>query len=86
MENNEFIGTDYESSLRRFFKIFIEMGRKGWNADVIGIRVKKILEEPRPKTRHVITPNRFVNYTLPGILPDRIMDKLIGKGLGLVKK
>ena len=85
VENNEFIGTDYESSLRRFYKMFIEMGRKGWNADVIGIRVKKILEQPRPKTRHVITPNRFVNYTLPGILPDRIMDKLIGKGLGLVK-
>ena len=86
VENNEFIGTDYESSLRRFYKMFIEMGRKGWNADVIGFRVKKILEQPRPKTRYVITPNRFVNYTLPGILPDRIMDKLIGKGLGLVKK
>ena len=86
LDNNEFIGTDYELSLRRFYKIFIEMGRKGWDADVIGSRVKKILEHPRPKTRYVITPNRFANYTLPGILPDRMLDKIIGKSLGLLKK
>jgi len=34
----------------------------------------------------VITPNRFMNYTLSGILPDRAFDKLTGKGLGLLKK
>jgi NAD(P)-dependent dehydrogenase (short-subunit alcohol dehydrogenase family) len=86
VDNNEFIGTDYESSLRRFYKMFIEMGRKGWDADVIGSRVKKVLEHSRPKTRYVITPHRFTNYTLPGILSDRLLDKLIGKSLGLLKK
>ena len=85
-DENEFIGTDYESSLRSFYKMFIQMGRKGWDADVIGNRVKNILGHPKPKIRHVLTPNRLQNYTLPGILPDRIFDKLIGKALGLIKK
>ena len=85
-DENEFIGTDYESSLRNFYKMFIQMGHKGWDADVIGNRVKNILEHPKPKIRHVLTPNRIQNYTLPGILPDRVFDKLIGKALGLLKK
>ena len=86
LDNNEFTGSDYEHSLRKFYKMFIEMGKKGFDADIIGNRVKEILQDPYPKTRHVITPNRFINFTLPGILPDRIFDKLVGKGLGLLKK
>ena len=86
LDDNEFIGTDYEHSLRKFYKMFIEMGKKGFDADIIGNRVKEILQDPSPKTRHVITPNRFINFTMPGILPDRMFDKLVGKGLGLLKK
>ena len=86
LDDNEFTGTDYEHSLRKFYKMFIEMGKKGFDADIIGNRVKEILQDPSPKTRHVITPNRFINFTLPGILPDRMFDKLVGNGLGLLKK
>ena len=85
-ENNEFLGSDYEPSLGRFYKLFIEMGKKGLDPDIVGSRVKSILQNPRPRIRHVITPNRFLNYTLPGILPSRMFDKLIGKGLELLKK
>ena len=41
-ENNEFNGTDYEPALRRFNKFFIQMGKKGFNPDIIGKRVKNI--------------------------------------------
>ena len=85
-EDNEFIGSDYESALERFYKLFIQMGKKGFDADIIGNRVKSILQDPSPPIRHVITPNRLINYTLPGILPTRMYDKLVGKGLGLLKK
>ena len=85
-EDNEFLGSDYEPSLERFYKLFIQMGKKGFESDIIGNRVKSILQNPKPPIRHIITPNRFQNYTLPGILPTRIYDKLVGKGLGLLKK
>ena len=85
-ENNQFIGSDYEPSLGKFYKLFIEMGKKGLDADIIGKRVKSIMQDPSPRVRHVITPNRLLNYTLPGILPSRMFDKLVGKSLGLLKK
>jgi len=84
-EDNEFTGTDYEPALRRFYKLFIQIGKKGLDPDIIGNRVKSILQDPKPPIRHVITPNRFLNYTLPGILPTRMFDKMVGKGLGLLK-
>ena len=64
IDNNEFIGSDYELSLRRFYKLFIEMGKKGLDADIIGNKVLKVLETPKPKTRYVITPNKFANIRL----------------------
>ena len=85
-EDNEFLGSDYEPSLEQFYKLFIQMGKKGFDSDIIGNMVKSILQNPKPPIRHVITPNRLINYTLPGILPTRIYDKLVGKGLGLLKK
>ena len=86
LDDNEFTGTDYEPALRKFYKFFIEMGKKGLDADVIGNKIKSILQNPSPKTRYVITPNRFAHFTLPNILPDRMFDKLIGKNLGLLSK
>ena len=85
-ENNEFLGSDYEPALEKFYKLFIQMGKKGFDSDIIGNRVKSILQNPKPPIRHVITPNRLINYTLPGILPTRMYDKLVGKWLGLLKK
>ena len=39
-----------------------------------------------PKTRYVITPNKMKNYLMPGFLPDRWVDNMIGKMLGIIKK
>ena len=80
-ENNEFTGTDYEPALRKFYTFFIEMGKKGFDAGIIGNKVKDILQNPSPKTRYVITPNRFAHFTLPNLLPDRMFDKLDRKSV-----
>lgn len=84
--HNQFIGSDYELSLKRFYKLVIQMGKKGFHPDVIGNRVKFILESKNPSVRHIITPNRFLNYTLASLLPTRLYDKIIAKGFGLLDK
>ena len=83
---NQFIGSDYEHSLKRFYKLVIAMGKKGLDADVIANRVKFILETKKPSPRHLITPNRLLNYTIAGILPTRLYDKIIAKGFGMLMK
>ena len=85
-DDNQFIGSDYELSLKKFYKLVIEMGKKGFDPDVIGNRVKFILESKNPSVRHIITPNRFLNYTLASILPTRLYDKIMAKGFGLLEK
>tara|TARA_Y100000389_G_scaffold57462_1_gene53477 strand:- start:13900 stop:14769 length:870 start_codon:yes stop_codon:yes gene_type:complete len=86
IEDNPFLKTEYEIPLRKFFKGYIQMGMNGLNPQIIGQRVVKILMTNKPKTRYVITPQKIKNYLMPGFLPDRWVDKLTGKMLGLIKK
>ena len=86
IEDNPFIKTEYEIPLRKLSKGYIEMGKKGFHPDVIGDKIVYILQTNKPKTRYVITPNKLMNYFIPGFLPDRWVDKMIGKLLGLTKK
>ena len=86
IEDNPFLKTEYEISLRKLSKGYIEMGKNGLHPDIIGDRVVNILKTNKPKTRYVITPNKLMNYIVPGYFPDRWVDKLIGKMLGLIKK
>jgi len=43
---------------------------------------KKIIQSKKPKTRYLITRN-YINYFLSRIIPDRILDRIIGKKLDL---
>ena len=86
IEDNPFLNTEYEIPLRKFNKGYIKLGVEGLPPKVIGERVVKILSSNSPKTRHVITPKIFKNFLIPGFLPDRWVDRMTGKMLGLLKK
>ena len=86
IEDNPFLKTEYEIPLRKFFKGYIQLGVNGLNPQIIGQRVVKVLMTNKPKTRYVITPQKIKNYLMPGFLPDRWVDRLTGKMLGLIKK
>lgn len=45
----------------------------------------KEFEKKRSSTRKVIIAQKFKNWTLPRLLPTRIVDKFLGKALGLLK-
>jgi len=86
IENNPFVNTEYGNSLRKFNNMYIKMGKYGLHPDLVGNLVLKILLTNKPKTRYVITPEKLKNYIIPGFLPDRWVDRLVGKMLGLIKK
>ena len=86
IDNNPFINTEYEIPLRKFTKGYLKIGENGFPPSVIGERVVKIMNTNTPKTRYVITPNKMKNYLMPGFLPDRWVDNMIGKMLGIIKK
>ena len=85
IEQNPFLKTEYGASIRKFASNYIKMGNKGFRPDIIGNRIVKILQTNKPKTRYVITPNKLINYLIPGFLPDRWVDRITAKILGLHK-
>jgi NAD(P)-dependent dehydrogenase (short-subunit alcohol dehydrogenase family) len=79
-----FRNTDYAASLGRFKDFMITEGRKGLRPQVIGKTVYVALTDRRPKVRYAVVPGRFKNWTVPRLLPKRVLDRLIGKQVGLL--
>ncbi len=75
--------TDYGPVLSRFANYFIAEGRKGLPPEAIGEAVYIALTARKPKVVYTIVKHKFKNWTLPMLLPRRILDRLIGKQLGL---
>ena len=87
IEKNPFLNTEYGESLRKFNKGYLKtVEADGFPPKIIGEKVLNIMQTNTPKTRYVITPKIIKNYFIPGFLPDRWVDRMIGKMLGLIKK
>jgi len=84
-KNNPFNKSDYNKSLKRFYKITMSRGKNGLEVKEISKRIFKIINATNPKSRYVITQNKFMNFILPGLLPDRLLDKIMGKQLKFIK-
>jgi hypothetical protein len=85
LENNIFLKSDFEPALRKFNGMIKIFEKKGLDADVIAKRIEKIIISKSPKTRYVLSPNKLRDYILPGLLPDRWLDRAMSKALGLKK-
>ena len=74
--------TQYASILKRFSEFFVAQGRKGLTAESIGEVVLDALTSKKPRFRYDPIPQRFKNWTLPTMLPKRVLDGIIAKRLG----
>ena len=79
----DFPNTPYQRSLTKFVETAMKSGREGFPATKVAELIARILATKRPKARYTIIPNRFVEYTIPRLLPTRMLDYLMGKYLGI---
>ena len=75
--------TDYAGPLDRFQRYAEKLASNGYSPETFGRFVRKVFEAERPKTRYAIVPGRFADWTIPASLPDRWLDRLVGRILGL---
>ncbi len=75
--------TVYSQPLKKFTEFMLEGGRKGLSPERIGEVVLTALTVPRPRLRYDPIPDKLKNWTLPNLLPRRLLDRIIGKQLGL---
>ena len=75
--------TDYKDSVSRLRAHALKEGRAGFPPERVAASVLRALVAPKPPTRIPVVPGRLKNWLLPRLLPDRALDALIAKGLGL---
>jgi hypothetical protein len=51
----------------------------------VGEAVHVALSTAKPKARYAVVPQRFKNWTLPRLLPTRMLDSYLAKQMGLKK-
>ena len=83
-EYGPYRATDYGTILDRFAKYFIAQGRKGLAPEAVGEVVYQALTAARPKVRYAVLAKKFQDWTLPRLLPKRMVDRLIGRQTGLL--
>ena len=83
---SEFKTTPYWGAIENFQKYIVAEGRNGLPPERLAKAVYVALTAAKPKTRYAVVPQRLKNWTLPRLLPDRVVDKAIAKQMGFVKK
>jgi hypothetical protein len=47
--------------------------------------IRDALTVPRPRARYAVVQTKFLNWTLPRLLPRRWLDRLVAKQFGLLR-
>ena len=83
---SRFQNTPYAEALAKFERYSAKEGAEGLPARAIGNVVWRALTSPRPKVRYAVIPNRLVNWTLPRLIPMRILDGLVARFMGIERR
>jgi NAD(P)-dependent dehydrogenase (short-subunit alcohol dehydrogenase family) len=82
---SEFKPTEYWNAVQNFQKFIVAEGRKGFTPERLGAAVHLALSTPKPRTRYAVIKQRFKNWTLPRLLPARLLDAVVAKQLGFIR-
>jgi NAD(P)-dependent dehydrogenase (short-subunit alcohol dehydrogenase family) len=81
---SEFKPTEYWNAVQNFQKFVVAEGRKGFSPERLGEAVHLALSTAKPKARYAVIKQRFKNWTLPRLLPARMLDAVVAKQLGFI--
>jgi NAD(P)-dependent dehydrogenase (short-subunit alcohol dehydrogenase family) len=83
---SEFKRTEYWEAVQNFQKFIVAEARNnGLSPERLGEAVHVALTAAKPKARYAVVPQRFKTWTLPRLLPVRMLDAAVAKQMGLKK-
>lgn len=83
LDVDRFRSTEYYDDLVRMRGMMKAFGDAGLEAENVGALVLGILNAARPKTRYAILKNKFATWTLPNLLPKRMVDGFVARRFGI---
>jgi NAD(P)-dependent dehydrogenase (short-subunit alcohol dehydrogenase family) len=83
---SEFKQTEYWEAVQNFQKFIVTEARtNGLSPERLGEAVHVALSTAKPKARYAVIPQRFKNWTLPRLVPARMLDAELAKQMKLTK-
>lgn len=83
----KFQNSVFYSALKNFQSKLIDPAiEKAWTSEKAAKIIFRAFETKRPKARYLLIPQKFIKWTLPNLLPYRVVDKVVGDIIGLTKK
>jgi NAD(P)-dependent dehydrogenase (short-subunit alcohol dehydrogenase family) len=84
---SEFKPTEYWEAVQNFQKYIVTEARtNGLPPERLGEAVHVALTTAKPKARYAVVPQHFKNWTLPRLLPTRMLDAYLAKQMKLTKR
>jgi short-subunit dehydrogenase len=84
---SEFKPTEYWEAVQSFQRFIVNEARtNGLPPERLGEAVHVALSTAKPKARYAVIPQRFKNWTMPRLLPARMLDNAFAKALGLRRR
>jgi NAD(P)-dependent dehydrogenase (short-subunit alcohol dehydrogenase family) len=85
LDTTRFENSEYASALARMLAYVLDIGPKGDPPERTARVIHHALTAPSPKPRYAPVHGKFMNWTLPALLPKRFVDRKIARGLGLIR-
>lgn len=73
-------------AMKKFRDFFIAEGKKGFPPERIAAVIHEALTAASPQTRYAVVPGRLQNWTIPRLLPARVIDAILAKRFGLKRR
>lgn len=82
---NPYSNSPWAKPIEIFSETLLEGGRTGLEPELIAKTIEKALTARKPKARYAPVPNKLTNFTLPMLLPKRVVDKFFWDRFGMAK-
>lgn len=79
----QYESSPYAKILKRYARGMDKLAASGLTPEYLARKIVDVHETKKPKTRYAFVKGAFTNWILPRLLPDRMMDGMIKKQLGL---
>ncbi|MEL6727523.1 MAG: SDR family oxidoreductase [Pseudomonadota bacterium] len=80
---NQYSNSPWAKPIERFSDTMLDGGRTGLEPEIIAKTIEKALTASKPKARYAPVPNKLTNFTLPMLLPKRVVDGFFWKRFGM---